>query len=325
MFSICLEVLVSATVVFVVVRASAGQDKGTTCSTGSIPEGRCVLVSECPSLLSLSKELPIHEFLIGYGCGTDSDGNIRFCCAIEDPPVTEESIPLKPRSRCGSPASHKGLGFPYVVGLGTLRDGHFVLASCGGVIVSESWILTRASCLDSITHVDLRNENGTRYVSVTEKRPYQWFDSTDGPEGDIGMLRLEDPLHFNDFLQPICLPDEAEYDGSNPMIVATISQSSSSEPLYNFQIVTVFTRDECLQKVHDRYWDTISSDTICANKWMISNSDAIRESRVLFQDDVSSAVATLEGIGGFETFDANNTMEHFIRVYPYVTWINSVL
>ncbi|XP_064122442.1 uncharacterized protein LOC135226658 [Macrobrachium nipponense] len=139
------------------------------------------------------------------------------------------------------------------------------------------------------------------------------------------MLKLEAPLHFNNSLQPICLPD-AQYDGSNPMIAATITQSSSSrEPFYNFQIVTVFTRDECLEKVHDKYKNIISSDSICANRWMTSKSEVLREGRVLFQDDVSSAVATLEAIGGAESFDPDDTVEHFIRVFPYVTWINGFL
>ena len=97
---------------------------------------------------------------------------------------------------------------PWQVSLRNMLGGisHF----CGGSIISESWVLTAAHCMDGLTvyqydvmagqhniHVpDVHDE--VRFIRKAIMHPnYTWNDK----EYDIGLLKLASPLKLSDYIQ----------------------------------------------------------------------------------------------------------------------------
>ncbi|XP_078053187.1 serine protease nudel [Augochlora pura] len=110
----------------------------------------------------------------------------------------------------GGRASHPN-AWPFLVAI--YKDGHFY---CGGVILSEVWILTAAHCLDGYTGHYFEIQAGllrrfsfspmaqSRKARYTIIHPH--YISQD-MSNDIGMIKLDDPLRFNRWVRPVCLPD----------------------------------------------------------------------------------------------------------------------
>ncbi|XP_042221847.1 uncharacterized protein LOC121866304 isoform X2 [Homarus americanus] len=56
---------------------------GEPCSTTGTPEGICLRYTQCEDQLSQPvKLLTILQFLQNYGCGVDSNGDVRVCCPV---------------------------------------------------------------------------------------------------------------------------------------------------------------------------------------------------------------------------------------------------
>ncbi|KAK4325219.1 hypothetical protein Pmani_004179 [Petrolisthes manimaculis] len=60
--------------------ASCKKAVGEVCSTIGTPVGTCILFVQCSSLNQAIDTLSINNFLRYYGCGVNSNGEVRVCC-----------------------------------------------------------------------------------------------------------------------------------------------------------------------------------------------------------------------------------------------------
>ncbi|XP_017080584.2 serine protease nudel [Drosophila eugracilis] len=104
------------------------------------------------------------------------------------------------------------LQWPFVVAI--YRDGKF---HCGGTIYSDRWIISAAHCVINFAKYFYEVRAGllrrTSYSPATQIQPVSHVVSHQAYErrsmrNDLSLLRLINPLQFNRWVKPICLPDK---------------------------------------------------------------------------------------------------------------------
>ena len=148
----------------------------------------------------------------------------------------------------------------------SLRDRKYHQHICGGSILSESYILTAAHCVDTSMHFAKSGGYivaGTHYVSEKHSIIRQvdrihvhpdWISGDPLLENDIALLHLSEPLNFtgNSYITRTCLPrmesltDVTHYPPVNTTLVSIgWGRQTESNPLSPevLQQVTLFAVD----------------------------------------------------------------------------------
>ncbi|XP_075148331.1 chymotrypsin-2-like [Haematobia irritans] len=113
------------------------------------------------------------------------------------------------------------IGFAkYQISLQGRYGGHL----CGGAIIGDYWVLTAAHCVDGYNPSFLRVITGTNIYfqpgAVHEVEEFWIHCNYDNPwyHNDIAILRLTEPIVFNDLTQPIPLPVTPLKDGDEVIL-----------------------------------------------------------------------------------------------------------
>ena len=104
---------------------------------------------------------------------------------------------------------------------------------CGGSIISQSYILTAAHCLEGlfednfevvVGEYDLSKKDGTEVrAGVAKIILHKAFTGDVAKGNDIGLIKLKEPLEFGPAVAPICLPPlAAQLEGLTPGTMGTV-------------------------------------------------------------------------------------------------------
>ncbi|XP_053352951.1 transmembrane protease serine 3 [Clarias gariepinus] len=159
--------------------------------------------------------------------------------------------------------------FPWQVSL-QFQNEHL----CGGSILTTRWILTAAHCVYGFAYPPLwkvlaglteQPVTGARYLAV-EKIIYHGRYRPKGLDYDIALLKLSQPLTFNGYIEPICLPNFGEEfeDGKICWISgwgATEDGGEASVSLHSARVPLISAKACSQPEVYQGY---ISPGMICA-------------------------------------------------------------
>jgi secreted trypsin-like serine protease len=162
--------------------------------------------------------------------------------------------------------------FPWQVSVRRKASGdHF----CGGIIINENWIMTAAHCMDGEVPATLRMVVGEyqrtaastvrQYLDVSTIIVHENYNSATS-ENDISLVKLVDPVKFNENVTAVCAPDPDDqyvYRKSQCSGWGTINSGGACCPDILRYVTMNVTTNELCDAVYTR--DTITADMICAS------------------------------------------------------------
>ncbi|CAH1365736.1 hypothetical protein MTP99_002005 [Tenebrio molitor] len=163
--------------------------------------------------------------------------------------------------------------FPWQVAM--YFDGNYMWF-CSGSVISEEWILTAGHCVDGAQSVRIfaglvKLDGNVGAVSEsTEFFLHEGYNS-ETLENDIGLVKLNKLLSFDNFLKPITLSEEI-LDTNVEITVSgwgtTSDDSGVISQMLNYVDLLTITNSECAKA----YGDEIFDGMVCA----ISGSDSVK-------------------------------------------------
>ncbi|XP_041471500.1 serine proteinase stubble-like [Lytechinus variegatus] len=158
--------------------------------------------------------------------------------------------------------------------MGSLRSGRS--HQCGAVLIHQEWAITAAHCVGFFDNIVLGDND---LAGTTDTSPYrverniQHFSNPDfnpvNDDGDIALVRLTEPVEFNDYVQPLCINTlTTEMTSFNNCFVSgwgtdDIDVQASMRYLMDANI-QMFNRSICSQWYTDIH--AITNQHICAGE-----------------------------------------------------------
>lgn len=148
---------------------------------------------------------------------------------------------------------------------------------CGAVLISKKHLLTAAHCLVGYPKGAYFIRLGDHYANIAESSEIDsyienWYIHEKFREGthmnnDIAVIVMKNPVRFNDYIQPICLPPEGtEYkEGRRCTISGWGSiQSGVSTPSNNLRVAQIPVISDEVCKLPHVYGSSVTEGMFCA-------------------------------------------------------------
>jgi len=146
------------------------------------------------------------------GCEDKKVISVHLSCSNFE--CGKTAISYDPTSRIVGGSESLPGSWPWLVGLHGGVDQVFF---CGGILINEYWVLSAAHCVGNQTET----EGWTIHLGLTRRTASPVFVRTRGVDAiikhndfnsehlfgnDIALLLLSEPVNFDEFLRPVCLP-----------------------------------------------------------------------------------------------------------------------
>nr|DAZ89706.1 TPA_inf: Y-linked serine-like protease-like [Ornithorhynchus anatinus] len=246
----------------------------------------------------------------------------------------QTAVPIKKSFECGmrpgfthrcSGCSEADRGeFPWMASI-QLTLYHF----CAGSILNEWWILTTAKCASLIKNsealavaqvgvVNLQDHVQAQVVSIHHAIHHH---SPQGPVG-LGLILLQQPLHFQPLVLPICLEDSEKQEEHLKIADCYLPGWS----LLRGGPVALQKRQLSMLRLSacSRFWPKLNEFTFCI--------EAKKVGMARCQGDLGAPLICKEKqkevwvqVGVLSNFDEHCVKPYvFIRIAPYLSWLESV-
>ncbi|XP_076620356.1 chymotrypsin-2-like [Colletes latitarsis] len=193
---------------------------------------------------------------------------------------------------------------------------------CGGSIINEYFILTAAHCIyytiaDQIKVVvgsNYLNEFGVYYQAAELFYPLTY--NNDLIIDDIGLIRVNRYIEFNELVQPILLAPVYDINPGETAVVTGWGRLSTDGVIPNSLqeiYLTVISQDKC----KGMYW-ILTKNNICTLTKMnegVCNGDS---------GGPMVVSGSQVGIVSYGFPCAMGWPDVYTRVYPYIDWINNI-
>ncbi|NWR68295.1 OVCH2 protein, partial [Centropus unirufus] len=266
---------------------------------------------------------------------------------FEDTDMTEEEIQATTNHSCGMPSNQPRFIFSRIIGgeeavpyswpwqaSVQISDEHI----CGGAILAEEWVVTAAHCFNSkelhrdlwmvVTGLhDLTDQEYRQRRAVKEYIIHPSFNKTT-MDSDIALLQLAEPLEFNDYVRPVCLPPEEEVAQPSRVCVVTgwgtqKEGRDKGEKLHQLE-VPILMLDTC-QSYYVNLPSKVTQRMICAGFPLEEGKDSCTGDSggpLVCPSEDNSGIYTLHGITSWGLGCGRKSYPGvYTNVSAFVDWI----
>ncbi|KAI4457442.1 tryptase-related [Holotrichia oblita] len=162
--------------------------------------------------------------------------------------------------------------FPWLVGL--YKGGEFY---CGATLITKKHVLTAAHCVKGFDMHSIRvvladhdRESPDRLSTIQVRNlvdmiPHKRFDSKTF-NNDIALLELDQPVDFDDRIQPLCLPQTAykDYTGVQAVVAGwgKVGEKLDTSRILRKVVVPVWSKEDCYSSQYGKA--KLSENMFCA-------------------------------------------------------------
>jgi len=297
----------------------------------------------------------MNNIIAGFRSNTpDLDFQVRFCCANDAfVPTTTTTTTPRPiiSSTCGraeitySPQFSRIFGgshatrnsWPWQVLYEERKacGSNTCLGLCGGTLIDSRHVLTAAHCIGTtdpslitITaglHNKNNNEADTRQLRTVERIFKHPDYNTQTTENDMTVLRLAQPVEFNTYVQPACLPGPDPQPGADVILIGWGAQQLGGPAYHELKQAKVKVVGDCNQ-----YWGQVDeTKQICVRDPVNGHSACQGDSGgpMLYEQNGQWVVAGVTSFGSSDgcVTNGNSPPNVYARVSAYLPWINSII
>uniref|UniRef100_A0A2C9JRC5 Serine protease 12 n=1 Tax=Biomphalaria glabrata TaxID=6526 RepID=A0A2C9JRC5_BIOGL len=172
--------------------------------------------------------------------------------------------------------------YPWQVRVDKVYSSRFVSHHCGAVIISEHWLLSAAHCFAKerkssfqVTvgdHNKKEKDQGEQVFSVEQLLIHgQYIEGI--KDYDIALIKIKpvngQGIHFNDYVQPACLPDvDTRYDKNENCMISGWGRAFQAKiypDILKSAKVPIIDQKECYKLYNNHYTERSYTDRmICA-------------------------------------------------------------
>ncbi|XP_062551220.1 ovochymase-2-like [Armigeres subalbatus] len=213
---------------------------------------------------------------------------------------------------------------------------------CGGTLITESFVLTAAHCVQKkklpisvkLIFVRMGAYDLSEWHSKEQQHSIQRIHVPENPTHhrltcDIALLELSTVVEFNEYIQPACLIEKLDLTGEYGLAIGW-GLSENDEATYRLKnvLMPVVSAIRCLESDRLFFGHTLTEDVFCAgytNGTAVCNGDS--GGGLFFQQGNAWFIGGIVSFSQYEP-NSNRCNPHgygaFMKVFSYLHWIKEI-